>query len=173
MAAESQDQASTQLAELAATARAIIDANVYMVLGTADEDGQPWASPVFFGAKPYIEFYWMSSPEVTHSRNLAQRPQLSIVVFDSQTPVPNGQAVYMTATAEQLAGEDVERGLEFFPGPPERGARAVTADALQAPSPYRLYRATVSEHSMLCPRESGQPCVLHGRAFDHRTAVLI
>jgi predicted pyridoxine 5'-phosphate oxidase superfamily flavin-nucleotide-binding protein len=29
-----------------ALARAVIDANLYMVLGTADEDGRPWVTPV-------------------------------------------------------------------------------------------------------------------------------
>jgi Pyridoxamine 5'-phosphate oxidase len=30
----------------AALAAAIIDSNVYMVLGTADAEGRPWVSPV-------------------------------------------------------------------------------------------------------------------------------
>lgn len=30
--------------DLAAVAKAIIDANLYMVLGTADEAGRPWVS---------------------------------------------------------------------------------------------------------------------------------
>ena len=29
-------------------ARAIIESNRYMVLGTADEDGVPWVTPVWF-----------------------------------------------------------------------------------------------------------------------------
>jgi Pyridoxamine 5'-phosphate oxidase len=158
--------------DLGAIARAIIDANLYMALGTADQDGRPWVSPVYFAAKGYREFYWISSPEVTHSRNLARRPQVSIVVFDSQVPAYTGQAVYMSATAEELAGDDLERGLDVYPGPAERGAGAMTAGQLQPPALYRLYRATVSQHSILCPRSSG-PCAVHGRAFDHRTAVTL
>lgn len=158
--------------DLSATARAIIDANVYMVLGTADEDGRPWASPVFFAAEDYTRFYWISSPEVTHSRNIARRPYVSIVVFDSQAPVGTGQAVYMSAVVEQLAGADVDRGMEVYPGPAERGARPYPADELRPPGRYRMYRATVSQHSMLCPRDAGQPCAEHGRAYDHRTDVV-
>ena len=60
-------------------ARAILDANHYMTLGTADAAGNPWVSPVFFAADRYRELYWISSPEATHSRNLAARPELSIV----------------------------------------------------------------------------------------------
>ena len=134
-----------------------------MTLATADEDGRPWASPVYYAAGGYREFFWISSPETTHSRNLATRPELSIVVFDSQQPPGTGEAVYMTAVGEELSGEDLAGGLQVYPGPVD----------VEPPSPYRLYRARVSEHSMLCPRDAGSPCAEHGLAFDHRTAVAL
>jgi Pyridoxamine 5'-phosphate oxidase len=162
-----------QPADLAATARALIDGNHYLTLGTVDDDGRPWVAPVFYAAGGYTDFYWMSSPETTHSRNLARRPDVFIVVFDSRAPVGSGQAVYMAATASELAGADVDRGLEVYPGPAERGGRRMTPEQLRPPAVYRLYRATVSRHWMLCPRDAGQPCRDHGRAFDHRTTVAL
>lgn len=155
--------------DLAALARSILDTNLYMTLGTADEDGTPWVSPVFYATADHTVLYWISSPEVTHSRNIAVRPEVSIVVFDSTVPAGEGKAVYMRATAAQPAGDDVVRGLAVYPGPLERGGRVLTPDEVQAPGPYRLYAANVSEHSVLCPREAGQPCAPHGRSFDHRT----
>ena len=107
---------------LAAAARAVIDANVYMTLGTRAGDGSPWVSPVFYAASAYRDFYWISSPDATHSRNLAQRPQVSLVIFDSRQPPGSGQAVYIAATAEELTGAEVARGLTVYPGPAERGA---------------------------------------------------
>jgi hypothetical protein len=65
--------------DLEATARSIIESNLYMVLGTADGSGQPWVSPVYYAAEGYTEFYWVSSPDATHSRNLAARPHIRIV----------------------------------------------------------------------------------------------
>lgn len=159
--------------EPAAIARAIIDANLYVVLGTTGRDSVPWISPVFYAARDYTEFYWVSAPETDHSRNLADQPLVSLVVFDSSVPPGTGQAVYMSATAEQLEGADVEHGLEVYPGPAERGGRQMSADILQAPGPYRMYRATVSRHWILCERESGQPCLPHGKMFDHRTSVTL
>jgi nitroimidazol reductase NimA-like FMN-containing flavoprotein (pyridoxamine 5'-phosphate oxidase superfamily) len=152
-----------QQADLDAVARDILDTWVYMTLGTADAAGRPWVSPVFFAADRYRDFYWISSPEATHSRNLAERPELSIVVFDSRAPVGAGQAVYMAATAAELAGDELERALEVYPG--ERGLRAgawaVTADQVLAPAPLRLYRAAVSQHWVLDP----------GASPDQRTTV--
>jgi hypothetical protein len=143
-----------QRPDLDAVARAILDANHYMTLGTADADGRPWVSPVFFAAAAgYRELYWISSPEATHSRNLATRPQLSIVVFDSQAPVGTGQAVYMAATAAELSGAELERGLQVYPGEAglRAGARTMAPEDVLAPSLYRLYRATVSQHWVLDP----------------------
>ena len=79
--------------DLRATARAIIDSNFYMTLGTADENGRPWVSPVYYAHEGYANFYWVSSPEATHSRKIAARPEVSMVIFDSRTPVGCGQGV--------------------------------------------------------------------------------
>jgi hypothetical protein len=156
--------------DLAGIARAIIDANRYMTLATADGAGQPWASPVFYATADYTEFYWISAPEAVHSQNLTRRPQVSIVIFDSGVPEGTAQAVYMSATAGQVTASDLGRGLAVYPGQAEQGGAPFTKADVQAQAPYRLYRATVSAHSVLCPRDAGL-CPLHGLAFDHRTPV--
>jgi hypothetical protein len=96
--------------------------------------------------------YWVSSPDTQHSRNLAARRELSIVVFDSQAPVGEGQGVYMSAVAEQLTGADLERGIETFSRVSvSHGAKAWTRADVQPPAPLRLFRARVSEHWVLDP----------------------
>jgi hypothetical protein len=44
-----------QQVDLGSIARDIIDANLYMVLGTADESGWSWVSPVYFTPSKYNE----------------------------------------------------------------------------------------------------------------------
>ena len=166
--------AGTGNEELAAMVRRVIDDNVYMVLGTADADGRPWTSPVFFAAEGVRDFYWMSSPDVAHSQNLVHRPEVSIVLFDSRAAVGTGgkSALYMAGTAGMVPDDEIEHGVTVYPGPPERGARAITAADVQPPGRYRLYRATATEHFVLCPLEGGGvPCEEHGKAYDHRTRV--
>jgi pyridoxamine 5'-phosphate oxidase-like protein len=141
-----------QADDLGAIARAIIDSNTYMTLGTADRDGRPWVSPVYYAAAAYTEFFWVSSPEATHSRNISARPQISIVIFDSQAPIGAGQAVYMSAVAHELTGIDSERGIDVFSRTSvAHGARPWSPGDVQAPALLRLYRATASEHSVLDP----------------------
>ena len=44
-----------------AQAREILAANRYMALGTADADGMPWVSPVWFASEDGETFLWLSS----------------------------------------------------------------------------------------------------------------
>jgi predicted pyridoxine 5'-phosphate oxidase superfamily flavin-nucleotide-binding protein len=48
--------------DLAAHARALLDTNRFLTLGTVDPDGRPWTSPVYFATSGLREFYWSSRP---------------------------------------------------------------------------------------------------------------
>ena len=126
--------------------RAVIDKGVFMTLATADAEGVPWASPVWFAPDGYSELLWVSDPNARHSRNIAARPQIAIVIYDSRQTPGDGFAVYMEARAEQT-GVD---GLEVFnargaaQGLPEWGPEKVLE-----PARHRLYRAVVSQHWVL------------------------
>ena len=109
-----QGKKTDSVQDLGALARGIVDSNLYMTLATADEAGLPWASPVWYAVADYREFFWVSSPEARHSRNIAVRPQVAIVIFDSRAPEATAQAVYVSAVAEELAGEGLARGIGIF-----------------------------------------------------------
>jgi nitroimidazol reductase NimA-like FMN-containing flavoprotein (pyridoxamine 5'-phosphate oxidase superfamily) len=160
---------------LADRVQRIIDANAYIVLGTADERGRPWTSPVFYAPDACRTVYWISSPDVTHSRNIAARPGISIVIFDSRAPVGTGGAwaVYMAATAAQVPPAELDHALAVAPTFARHGGDDITPAEVRPPAPYRLYRATVTEHSVACPRSPGEPCADHGLNHDHRTPVLM
>ena len=146
------------MSDPAAAARAVIDANRYMTLGTADQSGRPWVTPVWFAPADYREFFWVSSPATRHSRNLAARSEVSIVVFDSQVPVGSAAAVYMTAVAQELTGAALERGLEVFAR--ESAAQGLTVWTMAnvtAPARHRLYRAAVTEQWVLDPHDERLP----------------
>jgi nitroimidazol reductase NimA-like FMN-containing flavoprotein (pyridoxamine 5'-phosphate oxidase superfamily) len=136
--------------ELADLARRVIDANSYMTLGTADETGRPWATPVWFASEDYRNFLWVSSPEARHSRNLASRPDVAIAIYDSTAAQGTQEAVYMSARAKELTGGELERGVELFDRISQRDIdRAWELSDMQPPSVIRLYRATAEEHYVL------------------------
>jgi uncharacterized protein YhbP (UPF0306 family) len=145
-------------------ARAIIDETLYMVLATADESGRPWASPVYFAPDGYQDFYWVSSVEAQHSRNIAVRSQVGIVIFDSRAVIGTGQGVYMEAEAVQLSAGDLERGLSVFSARSiAHGGHPWASEDLPDAGLMRMYRAQARVHSMLA--KDGQP--------DHRLVVRV
>ena len=131
-------------------AREIIDANRYMTLATADGDGRPWAAPVWYAHQGYTDLFWVSRPGARHSRNLAVRPEVGIVIFDSTVPEGQGQAVYVEALATELGGAEREEGIAVISRRSEAhgAARWEVAD-VTGPAPLRLYRARASAHFVL------------------------
>jgi nitroimidazol reductase NimA-like FMN-containing flavoprotein (pyridoxamine 5'-phosphate oxidase superfamily) len=144
------------MADFSDMAREVIESNRYMVLGTADEAGVPWVTPVWYAQSEYRRFIWVSSPDRRHSRNVLARPEVSIVIFDSQVAVGDARAVYMSARAEEPSGAELEPAVAFFDAASRAQglARRWTMEDMVAPAPYRLYRATVSQHWVLDPDSS-------------------
>ncbi len=144
------------MTDFSGIAKDIIESNRYMVLGTADEAGVPWVTPVWYAQSDYRRFVWVSSPERRHSRNVRARSAVSIVIFDSRVAVGSALAVYMSARAEELSGAELERDVAFFDTASQ--AQGLTGrwalEKVLAPAPYRLYRATVSQHWVLDPDSS-------------------
>ena len=146
----------------AQTARDIIEASRYLVLATADAAGRPWSSPVYFAHIGFTEFYWVSSPEVTHSRNIAVRPEVGIAVFDSRAEIGTGQGVYMSAAATLVDDGETGRGIEAFSRRSvAHGGREWTSEDVRPGGGILLYRATADSLWILA--KDGQP--------DHRIPV--
>lgn len=146
----------------AGTVRDIVDAGLYLVLGTAGETGRPWASPVYFAHSGYTEFFWVSAPEALHSRNIAVRPQVSIVIFNSQVPIGTGQGAYLDADAGEVTGGGLDRALGIFSDRSlAHGGTAWTRKDVQVGGGLRMYRAAAHRHWILA--KDGRP--------DHRVAV--
>ena len=132
--------------------KTIIDSNRYMALGTIDQTGQPWVSPVWFATEDYRSFHWVCSPDAKHSRNLAAHPEVAIAIYDSSVPVGGAKAVYMKGVALELTGDEFGQGLEVFDRVSRKDIdRAWSLDDVQGSSLFRLYCATVSEHWVLIP----------------------
>ena len=130
------------MTDLAALARQTLSANRFMVLGTVDPSGRPRVSPVWFSMVDHSDIYWLSNPDSHHSRNIADRPGVSIVVFDSSADPHTGQAVYLEATAERVPEDELEDACAVaFRDVDE--ALSFTPESL-ADEPFVLYRAHVT-----------------------------
>jgi len=125
-------------------ARRVIDDNHFMVLGTAQPDGTPRVSPVFYSHADYRDFYWISSPDARHSRNVAAQPRVEIVIFNSQVvPGPDTAAVYLGATAAQVPDTELPAAVAVAFSSVRRGVRAYGVEELSGDAEVRLYQAAV------------------------------
>ena len=146
------------ISEREAMAKAIVDRNRYMTLGTADADGLPWASPVWYAPASYREFFWVSKPGARHSQNITIRPEVGIVIFDSTVAIGTGKAVYMDARAEQVTADEIERGVSVFSRRSlEQGGREWTPEEVGPSGRVRLYHARASEQFVLSPEDERLP----------------
>jgi uncharacterized protein YhbP (UPF0306 family) len=150
--------AESSTADPATTLEAIVDANQYMTLATADRDGRPWASPVWYATADRREFLWISSPAARHSRNLAVRCDVAIVIFDSTQPPNTGEGVYLSATAALLPDDDLDRGIGIYSEASEaKGIAALRRSDVQPPARLRLYHAIATEHFILAGKDTRLP----------------
>ena len=132
----------TEQSETVSPARAIVDAGRYLTLATADADGVPWATPVWYAHREHREFVWVSQPDARHSRNLAVRPQVAIVIFDSTVAPAEAEAAYFEAVAEELTGRERDAALAVFSSASEaQRLPAWTLADVEPPAAHRLYRA--------------------------------
>ena len=114
----------------------------YMTLATADAEGVPWATPVWYATEDGRHFYWVSDPNARHSRNIAARPEIAIVIFDSTVTPGDADAVYLAARAEPVGTDGIAIFNRVGAG---QGLEQWGAERVTAPAKHRLYRATVTE----------------------------
>src|SRR5829696_2251904 len=162
--------------ELDAMARRVSEGNRYMTLGTVEPDGAPRLSPVYYTPARHTDFYWVSSPEARHSRNIAVRPQVRIVIFDSTAPIGEGEAVYLSALARSVGADELERvrGEAFRAC---GGARAFAPEELREPArcasmwpPRRAGRCTSQDATPSTPAPSTSACPPPPRGRPERRA---
>ncbi|MCK9795908.1 pyridoxamine 5'-phosphate oxidase family protein [Isoptericola sp. 4D.3] len=135
-----------------AFARRVLDDGRYLVLASADGEGNPWPAPLWY-AREGREIVWVSRRSTRHSSNLATRSTVGLVVFE--TPVPTAgrtRAVYAEATAGEVPEADLERCLDVY----DRRSRAEgmgpwPVERVVPPADMRLYRAVVSRFFVLEP----------------------
>ena len=123
-------------------------ANRYLVLGTADADGKPWVTPVFFALLEGDRVCWVSSPDSRHSRNIDSRAALAITVFDSTVEVGRAEAAYFDADAAQLALNETDSAVQALNSRLPQ-AKRLTSDDLQPVGPLVIYQAALRHRYVL------------------------
>jgi hypothetical protein len=103
---------------------------------------------VYFSPDGERRLLWVSAPTARHSRNIAERSGVAIVIFDSTVPIGRAEALYLTARASVVPDDEVDAAAAVFNARLE-ALSGTTIDDLSEPGPLRLYQAVVTERSVL------------------------
>jgi Pyridoxamine 5'-phosphate oxidase len=129
-----------------AHARAILDATTYVVLGSADADGNPWVTPVWFAHEGLDRLYWVSWPGTRHSQLIEDRPEIALTVFDTSAVPYEGTAFYAVAQAGQCPDGQLDDALRIFnQRSVAQGIGEFTRERVTGQARLRLYVAEIVE----------------------------
>ncbi len=87
---------------LAVKAKALLEKIPYITLTTVSEKGDPHNSPVYAVHDEKYAFFWNSSVESVHSKNIAANGKVSIVVYDQLSLKDKGLASTWMALQKSL-----------------------------------------------------------------------
>jgi hypothetical protein len=140
--------------------------NRFLVLATADADGKPWATPVWFAPDGLERIFWLSWPGSRHSRLIASRPEVALTVFDSSRPSDEAAAFYAVGVAGECPESLVDVALGLVnERSQEHGLAAFSRERVTEPARLRLYVAEVTRAWVLdqdSPVDERAPVPLDG-----------
>lgn len=121
-------------------AKKIISNILYITLATSARDCEPWNTPVYSAYDEKYNFYWVSSPQSRHSKNIKENGKVAIVIYNSSDPEGAGEGVYVQAKACELTdASEIERALKLLYERKNKPVKPV-ADFV-GDSPRRVYKA--------------------------------
>jgi nitroimidazol reductase NimA-like FMN-containing flavoprotein (pyridoxamine 5'-phosphate oxidase superfamily) len=122
----------------------IIQRILYVTIATVSSEGIPWNSPVYSAYDHQANFYWTSSPQAQHSRNIDGNGKVFLAIYDSTVPEGKGEGVYVEGIAAALEAPaeiaEAKRNMALRVGK-QLGPET---DRLLAARLQRIYRATPS-----------------------------
>lgn len=126
--------------ELVAAAKGIIADILYITIASITPDGEPWNTPVYSSYDERYNFFWVSSPESIHSRNIAVNKNIFLAIYDSRVVEGTGRGVYIRAIAQELTDkEEIIKALAFAYGRKNKSPRP--AEDFMGAQPRRVYKA--------------------------------
>lgn len=116
---------------------AILNKIRYITLATSSRDGLPWNTPLGYKLDEDLNFYWVSEYSKQHSKNIKENGNVFIVIYDSTTPEEKGEAVYVSALAQELdKPEDIKYVRRLLKGSDEDALEKLSGKSLR-----RAYKA--------------------------------
>lgn len=125
----------------ATQARHVLETIQYATIATADNQGNPWNSPVFCAHDDRRRIYWSSHPDSVHSKNIQNSGKVFIVMYNSRAGEGEGLGLYMEAVVEVVVDKkEIASALELLGK--RRGKPFTHPEKFSDNGSQRIYRAT-------------------------------
>lgn len=92
--------------------REVLNRGYFMHLGITDDHG-PWVCTLIYIHDDDFKIYWMSDPDVRHSRAIVAQPQVAAAITVSEPHTPN-LGIQITGTAKKLRGRHYDLAVKHF-----------------------------------------------------------
>lgn len=127
-------------------ARDIIKNNIYLTLGTADNE--PWVAPVYYCVDDKYNFSFMSQMDSLHTQHILKNPVIAFAIFDSHQKEGTGNGIQGKGRAYLLKDEKIDEALRWY----HTTFIHLTKEAL-AHSPYHFLKIIPKTFYILDPDE--------------------
>ena len=90
----------------------LFEGTVVGSVATITDEGKPWSTPLHIAFDDQ-NAYWLSSPDTVHSKNIAERPDVSIAIW-SRNKNTGLKGAYIQTKARALEGDEAAKGHKIF-----------------------------------------------------------
>lgn len=148
-------------------AKQIIENIVYITIATVTPEGLPWNTPVYSAFDEQYNLYWNSWKENQHSLNIANNPNVFVVIYNSTVAEGTGEGVYIQAKVQMLTEKnEIEAARVLLHKRKNKpSSKLRTPEEFMSEYPRRVYKA-VPERMWL--NEAGE---VNGNYVDKRVEV--
>jgi uncharacterized protein YhbP (UPF0306 family) len=95
-------------------AKRVIEKNFFMTVSTADIDGSPWISPLYYAFDDSYTFYWYSSKLTKHSGIITRNNRVAVTIFNSNLTENDLGGVFFTGKAYELDEKELSHALDVY-----------------------------------------------------------
>ena len=102
----------TKQVSLKKIARNILNTNQYMTLGTVNEGGKAWVSPMVYAFDGSYNLYFISLMSSSHAKSIKKDPVLSAAIFDSHQLNGEGVGLQILGEAQVVPARDFAKAFK-------------------------------------------------------------
>ncbi len=95
-------------------AKRIIKENIFMTLSTCSLRSKPWASTVNYVTDSNYNFYFISSKNSLHIRNILENPNVAFAIYDSRARGDDIDGVQAEARAQIVIGSGLLPAIKLI-----------------------------------------------------------